>query len=311
AVFTVPQELSLAAIIQVDDVTVDFECYLQHELLPAIRLIEQQAVVSSTMVEGLAQLKRQFDSLKSIRNWFIVLDGTHTILNEKLVSSKKVDVLPFPHRLENKLKMAISENKADEIKRNFEEWLHSCYTGLYDPQHIIDGSVRLVSSTLQMIRDMHGNERVFLYQQEWLNLIMAAQTRFELSDIFEVIARQIAMLSQTSDATTYSLTIQKTLRIIHEQFQSGITLEEIAITLRITPEYLSALFTKEVKCNFSIYVKDFRIKKAKALLLNPQLKMFEIARAVGYPDPKYFSRVFKEATGLSPVEYRKMNNSHL
>jgi two-component system response regulator YesN len=47
--------------------------------------------------------------------------------------------------------------------------------------------------------------------------------------------------------------------------------------------------------------------KAKLLLLNPHLRIAEIAASVGFQDEKYFSKVFKKATGLSPAEYRKMN----
>ena len=57
--------------------------------------------------------------------------------------------------------------------------------------------------------------------------------------------------------------------------------------------------------NFSTYMKNYRISKAKELLCGTQLKLYEIAEKVGYSDPKYFSKVFKETTGQLPAEYRK------
>ena len=45
--------------------------------------------------------------------------------------------------------------------------------------------------------------------------------------------------------------------------------------------------------------------RAKELLCGTQLKLYEIAEKTGYSDPKYFSKVFREATGLTPAEYRK------
>ena len=48
-----------------------------------------------------------------------------------------------------------------------------------------------------------------------------------------------------------------------------------------------------------------RFKKAKELLLGTNLKLYEISDRIGYNDPKYFSRVFKEATGMLPADFRK------
>ena len=58
---------------------------------------------------------------------------------------------------------------------------------------------------------------------------------------------------------------------------------------------------------FSAYIKKVRITKAKELLIGTSLKLYEIAEKVGYSDPKYFSRVFKETTGMLPAEYRKVH----
>jgi two-component system response regulator YesN len=93
---------------------------------------------------------------------------------------------------------------------------------------------------------------------------------------------------------------------VHEFYNQGITLDEIAAKLNITPEYLGTQFHKEMGINFSSYIKNFRIKKAKELLIGTHLKLYEVADKSGYGDPKYFSQVFKEATGFLPTEYRKM-----
>ncbi|MFT4007649.1 MAG: helix-turn-helix transcriptional regulator, partial [Lacrimispora sp.] len=77
-----------------------------------------------------------------------------------------------------------------------------------------------------------------------------------------------------------------------------------ADSLEITPEYLSTLFNKEMEVNFSVFLKNFRISHAKRLLKGTDLRIYEVAQAVGYHDSKYFIRVFKEVTGISPGEFR-------
>ena len=81
----------------------------------------------------------------------------------------------------------------------------------------------------------------------------------------------------------------------------------LAEHLEITPEYLSALFYKEVGINFSTFLKQFRISQAKRLLKGSDEKIYAIAQLVGYNDPKYFNRVFKDEVGMSPGDYRQKN----
>jgi len=71
----------------------------------------------------------------------------------------------------------------------------------------------------------------------------------------------------------------------------------------MTPEYLSNLFAKETGVTFSTYLKELRMEKAISLLLEREKKIYEIAYLVGYPDPKYFSKVFKEYTGVSAKQF--------
>ena len=95
--------------------------------------------------------------------------------------------------------------------------------------------------------------------------------------------------------------------MIHEFYQTGIMLDEISRKLDMTPEYLGTLFHKETGITFSNYLKNYRIAKAKELLVGTNLKLYEIAEKVGYSDSKYFSRIFKKQTGMTPSEYRKEN----
>lgn len=84
-----------------------------------------------------------------------------------------------------------------------------------------------------------------------------------------------------------------------------LTLQEAAQYVHISAPYLSALFKKESGKNFVDYLLEIRMKKAMELLGSTDLKLYEIARAVGYSSANYFSSSFKKFTGYSPREYKK------
>ena len=56
--------------------------------------------------------------------------------------------------------------------------------------------------------------------------------------------------------------------------------------------------------NFSAYLNEYRVNRARQLMLDPRLNMKDIGAAVGYSDANYFTRVFKRLTGQTPSEYR-------
>lgn len=101
--------------------------------------------------------------------------------------------------------------------------------------------------------------------------------------------------------------IYEIAKYIQNHYHQDITLQEIANHFYLSREYISRKFKQEFKVNLSDYLSDIRVEKAKLLLLNPHLRIAQVAGMVGYDDEKYFSKVFKKMVGLSPNEYRKVN----
>lgn len=101
----------------------------------------------------------------------------------------------------------------------------------------------------------------------------------------------------------YSQAVQGMVDAVEKNCGMVLSLESFAQKYHMAPEYISNLFAKEVGQSFSNYKKQIRMEKAKELLLTTDMKVYEVACAVGYPDQKYFSRVFKEYTGVSAKQF--------
>lgn len=108
---------------------------------------------------------------------------------------------------------------------------------------------------------------------------------------------------EAAEHADYSPAVKEMVSVIEESYGLRLGLDGFAERFRLTPEYLSNLFAKETGMTFSNYLKKVRMEKAKELILNTNMKIYEVAYSVGYPDQKYFSKVFKEYTGVSAKQF--------
>ncbi len=97
----------------------------------------------------------------------------------------------------------------------------------------------------------------------------------------------------------------KAKEFIWSNYNQDISLKKLAEAMAVSPYYLSHLFRKEIGISFSDYLKTVRISIAKKLLKETKANVLEVCLEVGYQDPSYFSRIFKEKEGVKPSDYRR------
>jgi two-component system, response regulator YesN len=90
---------------------------------------------------------------------------------------------------------------------------------------------------------------------------------------------------------------------VKEGFGRPLSLDLVAGELGISPARLSRLFIEGTGKGFSDFLIEYRIERAKEMLLEPEAAIKQVAVACGYPDPNYFSRLFKKVTGLTPSAF--------
>lgn len=93
-------------------------------------------------------------------------------------------------------------------------------------------------------------------------------------------------------------------RYIREHYHSELSMQDVAKAMNYSEAYFCKLFKQCFKVNFSAWLNEFRVEKAKEMLLNTRLSVREVSLACGYADANYFARVFKRVTGRTPSEYR-------
>src|SRR5262249_36222095 len=98
--------------------------------------------------------------------------------------------------------------------------------------------------------------------------------------------------------------ITRAKQYILEHFTEDLSLGQVAAAVHTSSFYFCKLFKKSTGMNFTEFVSRTRIEKARQLLLNPNLRVSEIAYEVGFPSLTHFNRVFKKIVGQSPTDYR-------
>ncbi|GIP00617.1 hypothetical protein J14TS5_57020 [Paenibacillus lautus] len=99
--------------------------------------------------------------------------------------------------------------------------------------------------------------------------------------------------------------VKQAIRFIEEKYMDECGLAKVAAHVHLNPSYFSNLFKKETGESVTGYIQNLRVQKAKILLKSTDMKIFEIAQAIGFNDSNYFTHMFNKVAGLSPKEYRK------
>lgn len=99
--------------------------------------------------------------------------------------------------------------------------------------------------------------------------------------------------------------LERIFSYVEQHYQEAITLNEVAGYMGFSTYYFTKLFKKNTGMTFVAFLTEYRLNKAKWILLNEDLPMSAVAEAAGFGSGKTFHHLFKEATGISPLKYRK------
>ncbi len=108
--------------------------------------------------------------------------------------------------------------------------------------------------------------------------------------------------------TTYKNWAQEAKELITSRFHDNISLTSIADHLSLNPTYLNRVFKRTFQISIPDYLNKVRMEEAcQFIRQHPFVLIKEIAEHVGFQDPYYFSKVFKQFTGFSPTEFKNMS----
>jgi AraC-like DNA-binding protein len=152
-----------------------------------------------------------------------------------------------------------------------------------------------------------GLDRGVVKQAYFATRVMAPRQQASATTLLTIFAEHLAMLSnrlivQQEHAEPPAIT--KAKAFIDEHLTEELRLEQVAKFVGMSSYYFCKVFRRAAGVNFTDYLSRVRIERAKNLLLNPHLRISEIAYEVGFQSLTHFNRVFRRVLGQSPTQYR-------
>jgi len=138
--------------------------------------------------------------------------------------------------------------------------------------------------------------------------VLSAKEHEAMVKLLQIFAQHLSMVSNqivVQEQNAEPPVITRAKEFIKQHQTEDISLGQVAKAVNTSTFYFCKMFKKITGINFTDYVSRLRIENSKNLLLNPNLRISEIAYEVGFQSLTHFNRVFKKTIGQSPTEYRQ------
>lgn len=261
---------------------------------------EQIYISRGKYVDSIDNLNCSYQSAKDIHEYKLVYPNISWIreYKEKSYNLENIDYIDFDHLK----KLLLNKDNKESLN-----YIESIFSKLKNDENLTvkqikTKSIEVFLNVYNYFNDSKIIKGLDLYLEKVINSVNLDQIQIELNNM---IKHRQSKLEETDDSI--SPIILKLLRNIEKNYSKDLNLKEVSETYNINSIYLGQLFQKETGILFSDYLNNFRVNKAKKLLVETSLKAAEIGELVGYANKNYFYRKFKDIVGITPSEWRKIN----
>lgn len=261
------------------------------------RYLQVESVIAvGEPVTGVASLRKAF--LSSLQVWSQSKPGAFSqILTER--PSQDVFVVLSPEA-EKRLAMTLEDGDA----ALFDQTLKALPAANELPLHGIASLVLRV--TLLLDHAVRRHRLTAIDTSGWMlpEVLWKHTSAPAAFDYLSGLAAQVAEGVRRSRATGGAGVVEAVRKYMEENYMTEMSLSMMADRFHINTTYLSELFKRQTGATFSDYLAQIRLAKTAELLLDPQLRLSDIAELVGFASSSYLSSVFKKVYGISPNDYR-------
>lgn len=225
--------------------------------------------------------------------------------NENIIAN---EINMYEKNLEHALDAFKTSNNTENPFELIKECYVMCFNNylLFSYDVISDINFRTIMILISFLKKTGLNSDIILGDE--LSLYNDLNSYKTVDTILSWYKAKIAVIMNAikeSNENSNLKIVNRVKEYVKKNIDKDITLITAAQNVFISPQYLSRLFHQIEGDSFVNYVKKAKIEKAKEML-NQGYKANVVANILGYNDAKYFFKVFKSSTGLSPSSYKKL-----
>jgi two-component system response regulator YesN len=261
----------------------------------------------SNMFTGLKNIKTAYENAANAISKRYLLDDKLQISIDKYVTDSEMK--DYREKARKNLLECLSQGNTEKVTDVLND-LFGRISQEFDHNEQQNLMIYLLLLPTRIINDMKiKTENVYSDQRAIMEQFLCCKDFHEQCVLIQSLYTQVATMMQSLSKTHSHAIVDQVRRKIEERYKEQISISTLAEEVYLTPTYLCVLFKQTTGSTINEYLTMTRLEKAKQLLADSNIKLYDVCYEVGYLSPSYFSRLFKKYVGISPSEYRNMTLS--
>lgn len=265
--------------------------------------IEFLAVVSEEL-EDISMISEQYKkALKIMKNKFLYLEKSVVTIGEFENNEADItlDMDNFIKRVQSYVEVQDYEKLEESIKS-----LEKCVIANKYPEDKIKAKFIdiLLNIREKLFKDYDIDKSEILNNENIINKIYSKKS---LSSMSQYLMKELNDMSKKISLGSSDNNIKRIISYMEKNYYKDLKLEGLAKIFNYNSAYLGKLLKNSTGENFNTRLDKIRIEKAKSLLVNDKLKVYQVCEKVGYKNIDYFHSKFKKYVGTTPLSYKKEN----
>lgn len=251
--------------------------------------------------EALNARKQSFWSQKNIVNYVEQDDEK----NAEISSIRRKNI-GEPEPDDNTMKQIaqmLGTDKAEDALSILERSLNSVYVGNYNLDRFEQNLFNLFSQIQITYKNVIKDEKEEM--NKFTHIYRYNDVSVYEEEVLNYMHKLVQTINSQFDDYKNKQKIQMAIGYIQDNYDKDLNMAVVSNHISMNYSLFSYVFKQYTGSNFVNYLKDIRMREAKKLLEETDLRIVEISQKIGYENEKHFMKTFKSVCGVSPTEYRK------
>lgn len=217
---------------------------------------------------------------------------------------------PEDSELLKKIIEAIDLRDVEAFKRYFDSIVDKIQVSSGNAVSVLCSSFISISSHLLTQANKYNFTNLFSGEDiERMTNLYKHKNLYEMKSFLADMLKQLITMIDQYLADPAETAVEQVKAYISDHMDEDLSLNVLASKVYMNPSYLSRIFSQKTHEQLVNYIRKQKIEHAMILLLNNDIKIYEISQRLGFENPNYFAKVFRKISGISPQEFRTLNST--